>query len=406
MKTTLSIIACFALALLGCPEPDQSTIDNPILEVPALSPGDMGVASLVTDADLTGAPTLEREALSASWALDDGAKIDLSYAPTVFGSKMYWFHVNAAELAKGVELPLTGPGGMVMISTRDGADLTEFVLTDRAGNEYGGGTGMSMKVGGEDWRADELPFTPDTLSFGIAPELGEEGVTLRLAGADTDAVIMVLDKHSTTTFTVNTEHRTYLTGETLTVEAQWSDSDGLGIDTDAVDAILRGPNGQIIPFGMNQVDGQSFVGSVELTDLQLAPGHLWEVEVGAIGTRDDALDVRRQVKTATGVALPTAKLGSQAQLVDNAETVAIAYEVEVGSEGRYVVEAALFGNDTPCAYAQSADWMQPGLNTLTMTFDGDTLSSCQAPFEIRDLRLKDQTRMGVLHKQAMGPALP
>lgn len=405
MKYT-SLIAIFALALLGCPEPDQSTTDNPILDVPGLSPGDMGVASLVTDADLAGAPTLERQALSASWALDDGAKIDLSYAPTVFSSKKYWFHASAAELAEGVELPLTGPDGLVMVSTRTGADLTEFVLTDRAGNEFANGTGMALKVGEQEWRADNLPFTPDTMSFRIAPELGDEGVTLRLAGADTDAVIMVLDKNSSTDLTVNTEHRTYLAGETLTVEAAWADAAGHAVDTDAVEGILRGPNGQTVPFGMDPVDGKSFVGHVELTGLDLVPGELWEVEVGAIGTRDDALALRRQVKTATGVALPTAMLGGTAELVENAETVAMAYEVEVGSEGRYVIEAVLFGNDVPCAYAQSADWLAPGINALTLTFSEDALAGCQAPLEIKDLRLKDQTRMGVLHKQAQGPALP
>ncbi len=405
MKYT-SLIAIFALALLGCPEPDQSTTDNPILDVPALSPGDMGVASLVTDASLAGATTLERAALASSWALDDGAKIDLSYTPTVFSSKKYWFHASAAELDQGVELPLTAGGGLVMISARTGADLTEFVLTDRAGNEFADGTGMALKVGEQEWRADNLPFTPDTMSFRIASELGDEGVTLRLAGADTDAVIMVLDKNSSTDLTVNTEHRTYLAGETLTVEAAWADAAGHAVSTDAVEGILRGPDGQVVPFGMDPVDGKSFVGHVELTGLDLVPGELWEVEVGAIGTRDDALALRRQVKTATGVALPTAMLGGTAELVENAETVAMAYEVEVGSEGRYVIEAVLFGNDEPCAYAQSADWLAPGINALTLTFSEDALASCQAPLEIKDLRLKDQTRMGVLHKQAQGPALP
>ena len=47
--------------------------------------------------------------------------------------------------------------------------------------------------------------------------------------------------------------------------------------------------------------------------------------------------------------------------------------------------------------AQAADWLRPGQRRLALAFDrGHLPTGYGAPFELRFLELKDQTRMGTL----------
>jgi len=54
--------------------------------------------------------------------------------------------------------------------------------------------------------------------------------------------------------------------------------------------------------------------------------------------------------------------------------------------------------------AHSAAWIEAGPATLVLAFDREPLREAGfgAPYEIRDLRLMDQGRMGLLHQQARG----
>ena len=60
------------------------------------------------------------------------------------------------------------------------------------------------------------------------------------------------------------------------------------------------------------------------------------------------------------------------------------------------------GRMAPLAIAQSAAFLEPGTGTLELVFDHSLIAESQlaGPYEVRDLRLFDQSRMGVLHRQA------
>ena len=53
----------------------------------------------------------------------------------------------------------------------------------------------------------------------------------------------------------------------------------------------------------------------------------------------------------------------------------------------------------PLAMAHVAQWMEPGAQSLVLRYDEALLAGATGPFELRDLNLIDQGRMGILQRQ-------
>ena len=142
-----------------------------------------------------------------------------------------------------------------------------------------------------------------------------------------------------------------------------------------------------------------------------APGALWEVEVTARGEQAGRT-VLRGVRTAFAVAAPTARFTGLATPRGDAGRPAVTLEVETAAAGRYEARRP-FATDArgelkPAAVAHAAAWLEPGRGRIELAFDSATLAGAGlgAPFEVRDLQLLDQGRMGLLHRQARGLVLP
>jgi len=134
--------------------------------------------------------------------------------------------------------------------------------------------------------------------------------------------------------------------------------------------------------------------------------------VRAEGRQGEA-HVVRTARTAFACSLPTAVLGGDAAVRSGEAGVEIALAVDVTTAGRYDASGVLYGTDAkgqlrPLALAHAANWLDPGRAALTLTFDAARLEAARlaAPFELRDLRLADQGRMGVLHRQSRALTLP
>jgi hypothetical protein len=132
----------------------------------------------------------------------------------------------------------------------------------------------------------------------------------------------------------------------------------------------------------------------------------WSVEVELTATVAGR-PVRRTVTTAVAVSVPTARLTGAAALTRPGEGLRAELELEVASDSRYAVTAVLHGHNRegqlqPIAIGQSAAALAPGRRQLALEFDAKLIadSGLRAPFELHDLRLVDQGRMFVLHRQA------
>ena len=80
--------------------------------------------------------------------------------------------------------------------------------------------------------------------------------------------------------------------------------------------------------------------------------------------------------------------------------------VEAASSGRFEVRGVLYGTAgdgslLPFAIAHAARWLDPGQADITLKFGADVMpSGLSAPYELRDLSLNDQARMGQLETRA------
>jgi len=132
-----------------------------------------------------------------------------------------------------------------------------------------------------------------------------------------------------------------------------------------------------------------------------SPG-LWEVHANSESIVRGQL-VKRSLRVAFGVSMPVARLNNNIAIANEPGSVGVRLGVDVGAAGRYEARALLYGTVggmmKPLAVAHSAQWLEPGTHSLVVRYGADLLAGASGPFELRDLTLIDQGRMGVLQRQ-------
>lgn len=410
----LSVAASGAAAQsLLAPEADD-------LAVRSLSPGKAGLPP--------SRPDVPREPVAFSWPLEVDRALDLRPAPAVQRSKEFWLQASAADLRRGIELPVAAPGALVRVNPAPAAgspaakkaailDPARLELVDDKGQVHKGAAALDRIVTAEQLAAADSPFPEGTAAFRLSKELGAGRLVLRapdLAAGPERYVVHVLDQASDLELALRSERGAYLAGDVLTVETALLQG-GLRLDLDEVTGHLVAPTGEAWPVRFEKDGTGAWQASAPLAGAA-APGGLWEVEVTARGEQEGQ-KVLRGVRTAFAVAAPTARFTGAADPTPakarGAGRPAVTLEVEAAAAGRYEVRGVLFGTDArgelrPAAVAHAAAWLEPGRGRIELVFDPAALAQAglQAPFEVRDLQLLDQGRMGLLHRQARGLVLP
>ncbi len=405
----LSLIVSIALCLAaGSLHAQQSLL-------PA-GANDLTVGQLVTVPSHKGLmPGVSRDAVSFTYPLKATAALDTSVQPFRASSREYFVDVDAADLERGASIFTTAPGALVRIqpaASEQAAGRASSMLINadalvvRAENggemrSFDGGSGIDRLATAEQLQAAGAPFVEGTLAFRLAPEVGAGEINLAVPSLESGSYTRhVFDQASPAALELAADQVDYVSGDTLTVEASFA---GARVSAAAVEGFVTSPAGRAWPLTISQ-HGTGFVGTLPL-DAAAAPGQgLWEVHVVARGQMN-GLTVMRTVRTAFAAHLPTAKLG-QASVERSRSGLEISFDVDVATPGRYEVRGVLYGSDKhgdlrPVAIGHVADWLDAS-GTLSLEFDAKLLRSAgvEAPFEIRDLRLMDQGRMGLLHRQA------
>ncbi len=428
----LSALTLAALAAVGAP---AGAADRP-LTLLAPATGDLAPRALAT-ALPPSRPGVPREAVSFSWPLGTGSAdraLDLSPTPPVQRSKEYWLQASAADLRRGITLPTTAPGALVRVNPAPGSDRAtgaagamdlaldpaRFELVDERGRVHTGDAALEQAVTAEQLAAAGSPFPEGTSAFRLQAGLGAGRFLLRapdLADGAGRYVVHVLDRASGLELALQSGRAAYLVGDVLTVEAELQENGRrlAGPTLQEVTGYLVAPNGEARPVRFERIStgagGGTWRASTPLPGAA-APGALWEVEVTARGEQAGRT-VLRGVRTAVAVAAPTARFTGIAEVSGEGVRPAVTVEVETAAAGRYEARGILFATDAkgqlqPAAIAHTAAWLEPGRGKLELAFDPATLATAglKAPYEIRDLQLLDQGRMGLLHRQARGLVLP
>jgi hypothetical protein len=379
-------------------------------------PGDLSAPAVIAPASMqksAGAPNTSHDAVALSWA--SGADVAPSQVPLA-QSREYYLNVSGAELGAGVTVQTSAPRAVIRLQPlavtgpRENAAIhpLSLVISDAKGRAYAGGDGMEMLVSSDKLAKADLPFAPGTSAFRMHPDLGSGAFKLQasgLNGADR-YLINVVEPDSNLALSMQADAPNYLHGHTLTISPELLEFDGAAVRQRHA---LSQFNGTVVsPAGRSFAlsfkpgrDGRLHASLLLDADEAPAPG-LWEVRAQGQASVNGQ-KVLRSVRLAFPVAMPVARLNGAFEVANTPGSVGLRFGVDVGAPGRYEVRALLYGTVNgalvPLGVAQAAQWLDAGSGHITLGFASELMDGASAPFEVRDLSLLDQGRMGVLHKQ-------
>lgn len=379
-------------------------------------PGDLVTSELAPSAMAAPLMHQAREAVHFSRLAADHPEP----RPHVSESRGYWFRASAAELGRGLEIHTTAPGALVKLSAVGNSpalDPAALELIDSRGQRFRGEQAMDLSAGDESMAASGTLFPPGTSAFRIAAERGQGRFVVKAPGLSSDKQIYhvhVQEKHSDLVLRMQAQKGVYAYGQELVVDMRLEDlGTNSAVAVRQVDAEILSPAGNRFAAKVKRNGDGSLSLELPLEAAAAAAPGLWEVQAAVRGGANGGDTVRRNVKTAFAYAVPQAKLTGDAETGESANgDITATFSIQVGSPGRYQLRGTLYGANSkglpqPAVMAETAAWLEAGSQELTLTFDQALLALTGAggPFEVRDLELKDQSRMEVLHRQKRALAI-
>lgn len=340
------------------------------------------------------AGVFERQPLAFAWALDPSAEL-AAPAPYLAESREFWTVVEGAELKRGLAIDTSAPGAVIRVSPVGavGAVQADALRVSKGGKRIPEPQSFQRKASAEQLQAAGMDLPAGSAVVQIADRHGQGRFELQLPQAAGRYLVHVYEPNSPFVLKAQAARGRVLAGDTIEVAAVLQRGQAK-LGGGQVGGELVSPSGRSWPLAF--VDGKARVDVP--VDAAATPG-LWEVQLSA-GTAVDGGSVQRDARTAFEVTQPTARLAGGYAF--DAGKVAISLPLEIAAAGRYEVRGTLFatgadGVGRPVAQAHAANWFEPGKRQLALAFGAVNVPlGYGAPYELRFLELKDQTRMGTL----------
>ena len=338
----------------------------------------------------------ERKPVNFAWALDPQAGLDAP-EPYLAESREFWAVAEASEMLAGLAIDTTAPGAVIRISPVMGSRAVDpdQVHMLRQGRAIADPQSFQRKTNASQLKAAGMDVPDGSAVVQLAKEQGQGRFQVQLADAKGRYLVHVYEPESPFVLKAQADRRSVLAGDTLEVAAAMQrDGAKIAMPSNQVAGVLVSPSGR--SYDLSFSNGKARLQVPQ--DAGSEPG-LWEVQLSA-GTYTDGASVQRDARTAVEVTRPTAKLGGGYGY--NAAAVRFDLPVQVAAAGRYEVRATLYatgrdGVSRPVSQAHSANWLEPGQRQLGLAFGrANVPAGYGAPYELRFLELKDQTRMGTL----------
>ncbi|NRA82557.1 MAG: DUF4785 family protein [Gammaproteobacteria bacterium] len=321
-------------------------------------------------------------------------------------SDEYWIEVSGKQLNQGIDLDVNHPQALIRLSAKQtkGAWLPDDHAIDPQDlslfkNQRSIANAFSQKVTREQLATASI--FPNSSAVKIAKKAGVGKFKLKVSKtlkSNQRYLINVKEKGSAYQQVLFSERQSYLAGQTITVRAAINYRERPLKNTKHM-AFIKSPT------GISQaIDYQTEQGKIRLAipnDLPATkPGQLYELHISSQG-RDGSSSIKRNGKVAFAVAQPTARMTGNVTANNQSAQIGL----EVASEGRYEVSGIVFGYNKnkvlmPIMLSASAHYLQAGIQQVTLNFDPEILksSSLIGPYQLRSLKLTDQSRMAVLHR--------
>ncbi len=408
MKKSMIIFVCVCFAFSSEPQWQAG------------SKYDLAPQEVVVGQTLKAPSNGETEAISLMMPIERMLISD-SAGPYVARSREYRMTVTADELVGGVAIDVTDAGALIRVHAvspdsrsldqNAAIDPERLVLVTNNDQVYENGRGFDLLVTAEQMAASDSPFPQGTSAFRLRNELGAGRFWLYADGLDRDAkssyMVHVFEKGSDTQLSLQASHFEYYAGSSIRLESQLESGRGSWLSQE-INAVLRSPEGQIVPLNVTAKSGQLSLSATLPTWFIAGPG-LWEAELDVVGNLG-ALTVRRHVRTAFAVSVATAKFDGRVSVkTEKADAIQLQMGLEIGTPARYEVRGVLYGHNSEgqlegFALLNSAALFSPGKGWLNMPISTADLfdSGLKAPYQVRDLMLINQDAMQVVQRMANG----
>lgn len=346
----------------------------------------------------------EHAPLAFAWALDPAQPLQAP-GPQAAISRSYWQQVDAAELQRGLELPLSAPDAVIQLSPAAGAralPASSLQVRDPAGR-----SSVARSVDARQLQDAGMPVGDGSSMLRTGTTSAAGVYRLQSAQAQGRYVVQVLEPNSPLRLEVQASQTQVLAGGNVQLQARLLE-DGASAATLRArrgslggEALLVAPDGRSWPQRLLRTTDGSLRAQVRIPAEASNAQGLWELQVFA-----QADGVLRDGKVAFAVARPTARFTGQA--VPDPASRQVSLPLQVAAAGRYEARGTLYataanGQLQPVAQAHAAAWFDgPGRGALVLPFDQAALpAGFGAPYELRDLQLQDQSRMAPIEARAL-----
>ncbi len=380
-------------------------------------PGDLRADRLTSDTRAVPASMhQESAAINFSWSADEppatrrpgAGPTETATTPTV-ESRQYWLDVTGADLAGGVELPLTAPGAVIRISALDSDSGLELdpdkLVLEFDGRPVSADFGPAQISSGADLRREGMPVPEDTLAFRLSDRIGAGTLTVRHEGVrgSLPLVVHVHEPESEWVARLALERHNYLAGQPLDFEFSLGDGRQT-IGADSIQAVLASPDArQTWPISTGR-DNSLAMAAAPLADIDRPAPGLYEAHV-YVESEYRGQTIRRDLRLALNIAPAIAHFSGEVEH-GRGDGLALVLGVDSAVSGRYQVNAEVMGTNERgelelLGFVQSASVLEAGGGQIELALDSDMLraSGLRAPFEVRNLQLLDQGRMFLLEER-------
>jgi len=344
------------------------------------------------------AGVVEKQPLSFSWALDPGQDVTRQ-ATHAAESREYWAQVDGATLAKGYAIDTTAPGAVIRISPATDARAVPVgqLKLLRHGQPVSDAQAFSKRSSDLELQQAGMDVNAGSAVVQVAPALGKGRFDLQMAQAQGRYLVHVFEPDSPYVLRASADRASVLAGGQVEVTAVLGNG-GKALGTSQMAGLLVSPSGRSYDIAF---DAKGRAIARIPVDAPSEPG-LWDVQVFA-GSSEAGIAINRDARTAIAVAPPTGKLGPRHD--PDPVSPGSRVPVQVGSPGRYELRGTLFATGPDrllhaVSEAHSAAWFTPGARMLTLGFErGHLPTGYGAPFEVRQVQLNDQSRLGQLEQR-------
>ena len=280
----------------------------------------------------------ERVPLAFAWALEPAQPLQAPGANAAV-SRSYWQQVDAAELQRGLDLPLTAPDAVIQLSPGTGARALPAAapqVRDAAGR-----SSVASSVDARQLQAAGMAVTDGSsmLRTGASSAVG----TYRLQSAQAQGryVVQVLEPNSPVRLEVQASQAQVLAGGSVQLQARLLE-DGASTAKLATrrgslggEALLVAPDGRSWPQRLLRTTDGSLRAQVRIPAEASTVQGLWELQVFV-----QADGVLRDGKVAFAVAQPTARFSGQA--TPDTASRQVSLPLQVAAAGRYEARGTLY----------------------------------------------------------------